>query len=281
HPIAEAIVTETRSRGIEPVSCTSFVSVDGKGVAGMVGGSRVVAGNRAMMEDEQVDMAVVTAFADDFEKRAMTVVFCAVDGKILGCIGLADVVKPDAHSAVDTLGKMGIQTVLLSGDSSRSVDAVARQLGISSVRAEVLPRDKAEEVHKLQLAGEKVAFVGDGINDAPALAQADVGIAIGSGTDVAMESAEIILVKSSPVDVATALQLGKAVYKRIRGNLFWAFAYNSALIPLAAGVLYPVWHIVFKPELAGLAMAMSSVTVVTRSLMLKRFKPENNRIPVA
>ncbi len=279
HPIAEAIVAETAVRGIAPAPCSAFTSIDGKGVRGTVDGKLVAAGNRAMMADEGVDIAVVSAFADDFEKRAMTVVFCAVDGKMLGCIGMADVVKADAHRAIEVFGNMGIATVLLSGDSSRSVSAVAEQLGIASIRAEVLPQDKAEEVKRLQLAGEKVAFVGDGINDAPALAQADVGIAIGSGTDVAMESAEIVLVKSSPVDGATALQLGQAVYRKIRGNLFWAFAYNSALIPLAAGLLYPLWHIVFKPELAGLAMAMSSVTVVTRSLLLRRFTPQN--IPTA
>ena len=276
HPVAEAIVDEIRFRGIGSAACTSFVSVDGKGVYGIVGGRRVVAGNRAMMADEQVDTAVVTAFAADFEQRAMTVVFCAIDGRIAGCIGLADTIKPDARRAVEMFDTMGIATVLLSGDSERSVAAVARQLGIASVRAGVLPQDKAAEVRCLQESGKKVAFVGDGINDAPALAQADVGIAIGSGTDVAMESAEIVLVKSLPIDAVTALRLGKAVYRRILENLFWAFAYNSALIPLAAGVLYPLWRIVFKPELAGLAMAMSSVTVVTRSLLLKRFSPQNN-----
>ena len=276
HPLAEALCTEAKKKGIVTGVCTSFISVDGKGVAGVVDGCRVAVGNRVFMADERADIAVVSAFADDFERRGMTVVFCSVDGVIRGCAGLADTVKPDAPQAVAVLKRMGIDTVLLSGDNRRSVEAVAHQLGITGVRAEVLPKDKADEVRRLQQSGRKVAFVGDGINDAPALAGADIGIAIGSGTDVAMETAEIVLVKSSPLDAATAIQLGRKVYKRIVGNLFWAFAYNTALIPLAAGVLFSVGHIVFKPEIAAFAMAFSSVTVVTRSLMLRRFTPQNN-----
>ncbi len=278
HPIGEAIVQEAQKRKCKIPPCSSFVSIDGKGVAGQIDGRRVALGNRTLMDDEKIDVASVAAQAETFEQQGMTAVFLAEAGTITGCIGMADTLKTTALQAVVVLTAMGIKCVMLSGDNLRSVEAIGRQLGIAEFRAEVLPQDKAMEVKKLQQAGNKVAFVGDGINDAPALAQADVGIALGSGTDIAMESGEIILVKGDPIDVATALQLGRIVNARIRGNLFWAFAYNTALIPLAAGVLYPVWHIIFQPELAGLAMALSSVTVVSRSLMIRRFVPVNKWI---
>jgi Cu+-exporting ATPase len=169
---------------------------------------------------------------------------------------------------------MGLEVIMLSGDNMRTSEAIARLVGIKSVKAEVLPQGKAAEIRRLQENGKIVAFVGDGINDAPALAQADIGIAIGNGTDIAIDSADIVLVNSDPLDAVASIQLGKKLFSRIKWNLFWAFAYNSALIPLAAGVFYPLWHFTFKPELAGLAMAMSSVTVVTLSLLLKRYTPE-------
>ncbi|MBN1577028.1 MAG: copper-translocating P-type ATPase [Chitinispirillaceae bacterium] len=275
HPVAEAIVREARRRGLALPQCAGFVSIEGRGVAGMVDGRRIVAGNRALMEAENIGIGMVAAKVESYENEGMTVVVAAEAGAVSGCIGLADTLKPTARRAVAALRSMGIACVMLSGDNQRSVEAIGRQLGIADVHAGILPRDKALEVKKLQQAGKKVAFVGDGINDAPALAQADVGIAVGGGTDIAMETGEIVIVKGDPLDVAAALQLGRKLYSRIRGNLFWAFAYNAALIPLAAGILYPLRHIVFRPELAGLAMALSSVTVVTRSLMLKKFTPHH------
>lgn len=276
HPIAKALVKAIAS-GIDTSNvCTGFTSVNGRGVSGLVAGRRVAIGNRKLMDDLGVDATAETDDIDELERHGMTVLYCAFDNRFAGYIGLSDTIKSNVRTTVDTLRAMGIESVLLSGDNPRSVAAVAKVAGITIIRGQVLPSDKTGEVKRLQQAGKCVAFVGDGINDAPALAQADVGIAIGGGTDVAVESAGIILVKNNLTDVVTALQLGRKLVARIRGNLFWAFAYNTVLIPLAAGVLYPVLHILFKPELAGLAMALSSVTVVSRSLMLKRFTPFTN-----
>ncbi|MCX6670347.1 MAG: heavy metal translocating P-type ATPase [Euryarchaeota archaeon] len=205
--------------------------------------------------------------------KGKSVMFVAFDQRLVGLIALADVVKETTPSAMKQCKEMGLQLVMITGDNARTAQAIAQQIGIDVVRAEVLPQDKAQEVKKLQAAGEVVAFVGDGINDAPALAQADVGIAIGSGTDVAIESGEIVLVKSDLLDCVAAVQLSRKVMARIKQNLFWAFAYNTALIPVAAGVLYPFFGVTFRPEFAGLAMAFSSVTVVSLSLMLKGYVP--------
>jgi Cu+-exporting ATPase len=199
--------------------------------------------------------------------------FVAFDQRLVGLIALADVVKETTPLAMKQFKKLGLQLVMITGDNTRTAQAIAQQIGIDVVRAEVLPQDKAQEVKQLQSTGEVVAFVGDGINDAPALAQADVGIAIGSGTDIAIESGEIVLVKSDLLDCVAAVQLSRKVMARIKQNLFWAFAYNTALIPVAAGVLYPFFGIMFRPEFAGLAMALSSVTVVSLSLMLKNYVP--------
>jgi Cu+-exporting ATPase len=274
HPIGEAIVADCRRRFETIDECTSFISHEGKGVGGVVHGRRIVAGNRTLMKEAGIEIYVVAARAEQFESRGMTVVFCAAEGKCIGCIGLADTLKEGAREAVAVLGRMGIECGIVSGDNHRSVSAVGAELGIDNVLAEVLPQDKANKIKNLQQAGKRVAFAGDGINDAPALAQADVGIAFGNGTDIAMETGDIVLVKGDPRDVAAALQLGRKLYRRIRGNLFWAFAYNMSLIPLAAGLLWPFFRISFKPEFAALAMAFSSVTVVTRSLMLRRFTPD-------
>jgi Cu+-exporting ATPase len=199
--------------------------------------------------------------------------FVAFNSQLVGLIALADVVKETTPLAIKQFKQMGLQLVMITGDNARTAQTIAQQIGIDVVRAEVLPQDKAQEVKKLQTAGDVVAFVGDGINDAPALAQADVGIAIGSGTDIAIESGEIVLVKSDLLDAVAAVQLSRKVMARIKQNLFWAFAYNTALIPVAAGVLFPFFGIMFRPEFAGLAMALSSVTVVTLSLTLKGYVP--------
>jgi Cu+-exporting ATPase len=197
----------------------------------------------------------------------------ALDGLPSGVIAISDKLKTSAAEAVAQLKNMNLEVVLITGDNARSAAAVASKLGIERVLSEVLPREKSNEIMRLQKAGSKVAFVGDGINDAPALAQADVGIAIGSGTDVAIETGEIVLMKDDLRDVVAAIQLSRKVISRIKLNIFWAFAYNMALVPVAAGVLYPIFGITFRPELAGLAMALSSVTVITFSLLLKKYIP--------
>jgi len=211
------------------------------------------------------------------EKEAKTVALVASGGKLLGLLAISDALKDTSKAAVAELKAMGLKVVMLTGDNKRTAEAIARQAGIVNVMAEVLPRDKVEEVKRLQQGGNAVAFVGDGINDAPALAQADVGIAIGSGTDVAIESGEIVLIRDDLMDAVAAIRLSRKVMTRIRQNIFWAFAYNTALIPLAAGVLYPFWGITLPPQIAGLAMAMSSVTVVSLSLMLRGYEPMKDK----
>jgi Cu+-exporting ATPase len=197
----------------------------------------------------------------------------AQDGKASGVLAISDQLKSSAAEAVAELKKMGLQVVMITGDNARSAAAVASQLGIEKVLSEVLPEEKAMEIKRLRQAGSRVAFVGDGINDAPALAESDVGIAIGSGTDVAIETGEIVLMKGDLRDAVAAIQLSRKVISRIKLNIFWAFAYNAALVPVAAGVLYPNFGITFRPELAGLAMALSSVTVISFSLLLKKYIP--------
>jgi Cu+-exporting ATPase len=208
------------------------------------------------------------------EQEGKTAVLVAAGVQMAGVIAIADPLKDTTKDAITRFKKMGVRIVMITGDNKRTADAIARQIGIDRVIAEVLPQDKEAEVKKLQAQGEIVAFVGDGINDAPALAQADVGIAIGSGTDVAIESGDIVLMKDDLLDSVAAVQLSKKVMGRIKGNIFWAFAYNAALIPVAAGVLSPSFGITFSPELAALAMAASSVTVVTLSLLLTKYIPD-------
>jgi P-type Cu+ transporter len=208
-----------------------------------------------------------------FEEQGKTVILISLDGEVAGLVGIADKLKESAKEAIVQLKEMKLRVAMITGDNARSASAVAGQIGIQEVFSQVLPDDKANEIKKLQEKGGVVAFVGDGINDAPALAQADVGIAIGSGTDVAIETGDIVLMREDLLDAVAAIQLSRKVISRIRQNIFWAFAYNAALVPVAAGVLYPFFGITFRPELAGLAMALSSVTVVTLSLWLKRYIP--------
>jgi Cu+-exporting ATPase len=274
HPLGEAIVNRAKADGLELVASDDFDTVGGKGVKASVEGRRVLVGSRSLMKDNAVGLAdEVERIASDLEGQGKTIALVAAGGAVGGIIAIADTLKETSAAAVAALSAMGLKTHMITGDNARTARAVGRQVGIDSVRAEVLPQDKADEVRRLQDAGEVVAFVGDGINDAPALAQADIGIAIGSGTDVAVESGEIVLVRDDLMDAAAAIQLGRKVLTRIKQNLFWAFAYNTALIPAAAGALYPLFKFTFRPELAGLAMALSSVTVVSLSLMLKRYVP--------
>jgi Cu+-exporting ATPase len=275
HPLALAVVRKAKSTGITIEQADHFDTFGGKGVIANVLGESVLVGNRLLMQEKGVVIPVeVEARITSFEQDGKTAILIAAANQMAGVIAIADTLKETSKDAVRQLRLMGIQVVMITGDNKRTADAIARQIGIERVVAQVLPQDKAAEVKALQEKGEIVAFVGDGINDAPALAQADVGIAIGSGTDVAIESGDVVLIKDDLLDSVAAIQLSKKVMGRIKGNIFWAFAYNTALIPVGAGVLYPFFGIVFRPELAALAMALSSVTVISLSLQLKKYIPE-------
>jgi Cu+-exporting ATPase len=275
HPLAVAVVKAAQERGVAIEPATSFDTYGGRGVAATVLNETVLVGNRAFLLEKSVKIPAETETRiTGLEKEGKTAVLVATGGEISGIIAIADTLKPTTKDAIARLREMKIRVAMITGDNRRTAEAIARQVGIDTVIAEVLPQDKEAEVKALQAKGEVVAFVGDGINDAPALAQADVGIAIGSGTDVAIESGDIVLIRDDLLDAVAAIQLSKKVMGRIKGNIFWAFAYNAALIPVAAGVLYPSFGIMFRPELAALAMAASSVTVVTLSLLLKGYIPE-------
>ena len=287
HPLGEAIVARAKERALTLQSPTDFNAIPGLGVEGNIDGTRLALGNLALMKHGGYALNGLEETAANLSGEGKTPVFLAADGEVLGVIALADVPRPQSREAVRALRDQGIEVVMLTGDNRRTAEAVARDLGIDNVVAEVLPEDKAEQVLALQREGKTVAMVGDGINDAPALAQADIGIAIGTGADVAMEAAGVTLVGGDPRGVVTAIALSKATMRTIRQNLFWAFAYNVALIPVAAGVLYPIFSgpgvpdsLTFflgefgflNPILAAGAMAVSSVTVVTNSLRLRGFK---------
>ena len=256
------------------MECTEFQAVSGRGVRAKVGGKTVLIGSKTFLSEQGVGLipSVVDAF-ETIQARGETAIGIVTDGVIGGILGISDSVRETSAAAVEELHKMGLTIGMVTGDNERTASAVAKQLGIDFEESEVLPDEKSNIIQAMQTKGNRIAFVGDGINDAPALAVADIGIAIGSGTDVAIESGDIVLVHSDPLDVAAAIQLGRKVMGRIKLNLFWAFAYNSALIPVAAGVLYPLFGITFRPEFAGLAMALSSVTVISLSLLLKRYTP--------
>ncbi len=277
HPLGEAVLRAAAERGADVVEATDFDSVPGHGILAHIAGRSVLLGNARHLLAQGVDPSALAgegaADADRLSGEGKTPMFVAVDGKYAGLIAVADPVKESSAKAIAALHRMGISVAMITGDSRRTAEAIARQVGIDSVLAEVLPQDKSAEVKKLQAAGRKVAMVGDGINDAPALAQADIGIAIGSGTDVAMESADIVLMRSDLMDVPTAIKLSKNVIRNIKQNLFWAFGYNVLGIPVAAGILYAFGGPLLNPILAAAAMSMSSVSVLTNALRLKGFKP--------
>lgn len=273
HPLGEAIVRGAEARGLKLSEADSFNSIPGHGVEAKVDGYRVLLGNRKLMREHQVDFAGLMSRAESLEADGKTVMFLAVSEKPAGLIAVADTLKENTVEAIQRLHKMGIETVMITGDNRRTAEAIARQVGIDRVLAEVLPQDKAEEVKKLQAQGKKVAMVGDGVNDAPALAKADVGLAIGSGTDVAKETGDVILIKDDIRDVVVALEVAKATMRKVKQNLFWAFIYNVLGIPLGAGLFYPFIALIISPELAGLLMAVSSVTVTLNTLLLKGFRP--------
>ena len=271
HPLAEAVVR--KASGVSIPESENFDTVPGLGVSANVSGKKILVGNREFLLKNGISADSVSSDIEKMENEAKTVILVGANGKLAGMLGIADELRPSSASAVKQLHGMGIKTVMMTGDNPRTANAIASKLGIDNVRSGILPGGKSDEVAKLQMAGEVVAFVGDGINDAPALAKADMGIAMGSGTDVAIESGDIVLVKADVLTAVGAIQLSRKVMARIKQNIFWAFAYNMALIPVAAGILYPINGTVLKPELAGLAMAMSSVTVISLSLLLKRYSP--------
>ncbi len=273
HPLGEAIVRAAQERGLEIAPAESFNAIPGRGVEARHENSEILLGNRKLMAERGVDISALLAQAEELERDGKTVMFVALNRKALGLIAVADTLKEHSIEAVQQLHRLGLSVVMITGDNKRTAEAIARQLGIDRVLAEVLPQDKAEEIKKLQAQGQRVAMVGDGINDAPALAQADVGIAIGSGTDIAKETGHVILIKEDLRDVVVAIEIAQATMRKVKQNLFWAFIYNTLGIPIAAGLLYPLAKIVVSPELAAFFMATSSVSVTLNTLLLKRFRP--------
>lgn len=273
HPLGEAIVQGANERGIELEVADSFQALAGQGIEAEVRGHAILVGNPGLLEGRGMSLDGLSEKAARLSGQGKTPMFVAIDGNPVGIIGVADTLKPGSRETVARLREMGLEVVMLTGDNLKTAEAIAAEVGVDRVLAEVLPQDKANEVKRLQNEGKRVAMVGDGINDAPALAQADVGIAIGTGTDVAMEAGDITLMSGDLQGVVTAIALSRRTIQIIKQNLFWAFAYNTALIPVAAGILYPFFGILLNPIIAAGAMGMSSVSVVTNSLRLRRFKP--------
>lgn len=274
HPLAEAIVKKAEACSAAFQEVSDYEMIPGQGIAGTIDKVRCLAGNRKLMETNRIDISVAAGLQEKLADEGKTPLYFAQGGKFLGVIAAADVVKPTSREAIARLQEMGMDVIMLTGDNARTAEAIKKQVGIKTVIADVLPQDKEEKVRRLQEQGHKVAMVGDGINDAPALARADVGIAIGAGTDVAIESADIVLMKSDLMDAASAVSLSRAVMRNIKQNLFWAFFYNAIGIPVAAGVLYPVFHILLNPMIGAAAMSFSSVSVVSNALRLRFFTPK-------
>jgi len=272
HPLAAAIIAGAEERGIEFAKPESFVSIPGKGVTGTIDAKSVVVGNRALLDDLKIDAAALFARAESLRATGQTVMFVLIDGRPVGLLGVADPIKQTTRAAIAELQAKGIRVVMLTGDSRTTAAAVAAELAIDEVIAEVLPTQKAELVKSLQTEGRKVAMAGDGVNDAPALAQADVGIAMGTGADVAMQSADVTLVKGDLRGILRAIRLSRATMRNVKQNLFWAFVYNSIGVPVAAGVLYPFFGLVLSPMLAAAAMSLSSVSVIGNALRLRRVR---------
>ena len=270
HSLAEAIVKDTENKGLILAKVDKFQAFPGYGVEGIINGKRIVFGNKRLMDKEKINVSNITDEISKIENNGKTVMMLGVDGKLAGLIAVADIVKESAEAGLAALQKLGIEVVMITGDNQRTANAIGNSLGIKRILAEVLPDQKETEVRKIQAEGKVVAMVGDGINDAPALAAADVGIAIGSGTDVAIEAADITLVNKDLKSVAAAIVLSKKTMKTIRMNLVWAFGYNVILIPVAMGLLYPFFHLLLNPIFASVAMAISSISVVSNSLLLKR-----------
>ena len=272
HPLGESIVRYGEQKNVGNVKVDKFKAIPGHGIEVEIDSKNIVLGNKKLMDDRNISLGDLKVKSDELAMQGKTPMYIAIENELAGIIAVADVVKESSKKAIEKLHSMGIKVAMVTGDNKKTADAIAKNVGIDIVLSEVLPQDKANEVKKLQQQGKFVAMVGDGINDAPALAQADIGIAIGSGTDVAMESADIVLMRSDLMDVPTSIKLSKETIKNIKQNLFWAFAYNTVGIPVAAGVLYLFGGPLLNPMLAAAAMSLSSVSVVTNALRLKRFK---------
>jgi len=277
HPLGEAIVKKAVEKKIKVADPEFFNALPGHGVEVKYNGMEILLGNRKLMMKNKIDIESLEEEMQALEEDGKTAMLLAVNKKAAGIIAVADTLMEYSAEAVKTLQQMGLEVIMITGDNERTAKAIAKQVNMNRVVADVLPRDKASEIKHLQEEGKIVAMVGDGINDAPALAQADIGIALGSGTDVAIETGDIVLVKDDLRDVVTSIQLSRATMTKIKQGLFWAFAYNTALIPLAAGILYPIAAILLDPVFAAAAMATSSVSVVTNASLLKRFKPKMQR----
>ncbi|WP_440896483.1 heavy metal translocating P-type ATPase [Amphibacillus sp. Q70] len=273
HPLGEAIVREAETREFAAMDVQDFTAIPGRGIEVMIEDKKLLAGNKKLMDERQISLADLSEQSDKLANEGKTPMYIAIDDRLAGIIAVADTVKENSAKAIERLHQMGIEVGMITGDNKRTAEAIAKQVGIDRVMSEVLPEDKANEVEKLQGEGKKVAMVGDGINDAPALAQADIGIAIGSGTDVAIESADVVLMRSDLLDVPSAVELSKSTIRNIKENLFWAFAYNVLGIPFAMGVLHIFGGPLLSPMIAGAAMSFSSVSVLLNALRLKRFKP--------
>lgn len=273
HPLGEAIVKAAKEKDLEYKKLDAFKAIPGQGIEVQIEGKDILAGNQKLMTERKISLEDLLTTSDRLAEEGKTPMYIAIDNKIAGIVAVADTVKENSKKAIERLHHMGIEVAMITGDNRRTAGAIAKQVGIDRILAEVLPQDKANEVKKLQQEGKKVAMVGDGINDAPALAQADIGIAIGSGTDVAMESADIVLMRSDLMDVPTGIQLSKSTITNIKENLFWAFGYNSLGIPVAMGLLHVFGGPLLNPMIAAGAMSLSSVSVLTNALRLKRFKP--------
>ncbi len=278
HPIAKAIVNKGKEMNVNSLDTSNFENITGKGLSAEIDGKKVLAGNMSLLENIIIPEEVLIQYRD-LENESKTTILIAVDEDIKGIISLSDKIKPNSKRTIEELHKMGITTYMLTGDNEKTALNVAEKVGIDNVEANVLPENKLDIVKNIQEndTDGKVLFVGDGINDAPALTQADIGVAMGNGTDIAMESGDIVIMEGDLENVVAAVQFSKKVMKRIKENIFWAFAYNMILIPLAAGALYASFELMFMPEWAGLAMALSSVTVISLSLALKRYVPPVKR----
>jgi Cu+-exporting ATPase len=273
HPLAQAVVQYGKRRGLVMHQADDFESRPGLGTLGRVQGVDVAIGNPQFMNDLSIDPSAMLPDAERLADEGKTPLFVAAEGRLAGLIAVADPIKPSSPEALAKLRAIGLELVMLTGDNRRTAEGIARRVGITRVISGVLPQGKVDEVKRLQATGKVVAMVGDGINDAPALAQADVGIAIGTGTDVAIEASDITLMRGDLRGVAAAIELSRQTMRTTRQNLFWAFAYNAVCIPVAAGILYPIAGILLSPILASVAMALSSTSVVMNSLRLRKFRP--------
>lgn len=275
HPLAQAITTSAKEKNLSFLEVEKFTQVAGQGISGIIDGKKILAGNLKMMNENQIETTSAN-FLDNSTNGGKTTLYFAQDNRLIGIIRVADVIKDTSKEAIEELNQMGLQTIMLTGDNETTARSIAKKAGIRNVIAEVLPADKEYEIQKLQNQGQKVAMVGDGINDAPALARADVGIAIGAGTDIAIDSADVVLMKSQLTEVSTAIRLSKATIKNIKENLFWAFIYNIIGIPIAAGIFYPAFGFKLSPMIGALAMSFSSVFVVTNALRLRFFSARHS-----